>query len=186
MRVGVVLLLSHTKAKTPVSMCCTFMLHGLYSCAKTHVWICLSGWPRLSHSATSQPWKHHPCMASGEYHVNADRFMQQSDQRESTSNSCILSFWAAEQGRSSCRLPFCQFWPAFASTTAQMRHEQGCKKILQDSTATEALCAVLCCAVPWCPMLSCRMQRRVDAGAACISLKKHPYFYTVGMQCAEL
>lgn len=30
------------------------------------------------------------------------------------------------------------------------------------------------------------MQRRVDAGAACISLKKHPYFYTVGMQCAEL
>jgi hypothetical protein len=32
----------------------------------------------------------------------------------------------------------------------------------------------------------CRMQRRVDAGAACISLKQHPYFYTVGMQCAEL
>lgn len=29
------------------------------------------------------------------------------------------------------------------------------------------------------------MQRRVDAGAACISLKQHPYFYSVGMQCAE-
>eukprot|EP00775_Hariotina_reticulata_P003391 gene3391-3665_t len=28
------------------------------------------------------------------------------------------------------------------------------------------------------------MQRQVDAGAACISLKKHPYFYDVGMQCA--
>ncbi|KAF8061067.1 dihydrolipoyllysine-residue succinyltransferase component of 2-oxoglutarate dehydrogenase complex 2 [Scenedesmus sp. PABB004] len=30
------------------------------------------------------------------------------------------------------------------------------------------------------------MQRRVDAGAACISLKQHPAFYHVGSQCAEL
>eukprot|EP00878_Enallax_costatus_P022759 GHUV01024166.1.p1 GENE.GHUV01024166.1~~GHUV01024166.1.p1 ORF type:complete len:144 (+),score=39.25 GHUV01024166.1:943-1374(+) len=30
------------------------------------------------------------------------------------------------------------------------------------------------------------MQRRVDAGAACISLKQYPYFYHVGMQCASL
>eukprot|EP00879_Flechtneria_rotunda_P020125 GHRR01021165.1.p1 GENE.GHRR01021165.1~~GHRR01021165.1.p1 ORF type:complete len:199 (+),score=60.92 GHRR01021165.1:179-775(+) len=30
------------------------------------------------------------------------------------------------------------------------------------------------------------MQRRVDAGAACVSLKQHPYFYHVGMQCASL